>query len=402
MVNAAETEPVMLGSMLGPDEGDMDDFDDYDFGDQEPPVIVDLSNNQEDTTETDDNNDFMDEEPVSTFDKLYMFIGLFIILFQRQYLSEVAAEILMAFINIILSYTNTSCLKLPKKLSILRQHMGVDIFEEGLKRYVACKKCHKIYTLDVLLANEQTLCHHIEYPHHPSSAWSAKLCFPPSRMALPIVAVPFICLFSIYHVPKETYQEPSNHQMNHYMEPLVKELEKLYEGVPVSNDPNSPTMRALLLSVNCDIPAARKVGAFTGIQSFCACYWCDRKFTQLPGSTLRNWGGFDFAWQDRDEAKNAEGAEKWKAARTPQEWERIENKYGTRWSPLCRLKYFQRSRQRRMVNPTTGKPLLTKDHFAEMQREAELIKLPPGFDISKTKIGGHFAFMKGIYLFHPG
>ncbi|KAG2210367.1 hypothetical protein INT45_004656, partial [Circinella minor] len=277
-VNAAETEPVMLGSMLGPDEGDMDDFDDYDFGDQEPPVIMDLSNNQEDTTETDNNDDFMDE----------------------------------------------GTLPGPK--------------------------------------------------------------------------------------------EPSNHQMNHYMEPLVKELEKLYEGVPISNDPNSPTMRALLLSVNCDIPAARKVGAFTGIQSFCACYRCDRKFTQLPGSILRNWGGFDFAWQDRDEAKNAEGAEKWKAARTPQERERIENKYGTRCSPLCQLKYFQRSRQvlldpfhnlylgtckrmmelwRRMVNPTTGKPLLTKDHFAEMQREAELIELPPGFNISKTKIGGHFAFMKG-------
>ncbi|KAG2215595.1 hypothetical protein INT45_013953 [Circinella minor] len=30
-----------------------------------------------------------------------------------------------------------------------------------------------------------------------------------------------------------------------------------------------------------------------------------------------------------------------------------------------------------------------------MQREAELIELPPGFEISKSKIGGHFAFMKG-------
>ncbi|KAG2204626.1 hypothetical protein INT45_003618, partial [Circinella minor] len=204
--------------------------------------------------------------------------------------------------------------------------------------------------------------------------------------------------------------------MNNYMEPLVKELEELYKGVPISDDPSSPTMRAVLLSVNCDIPAARKVGAFTGIQSFCACYRCDRKFTQLPGSTLRNWGGFDFAWQDRDETKNAEGAEKWKAAKTPQERERVENEYGTRWSPLCRLKYFQRSRQvlldpfhnlylgtckrmmelwRRMVNPTTGKPLLTKDHFTEMQKEAEQIELPPGFEISKSKIGGHFAFMKG-------
>ncbi|KAG2208191.1 hypothetical protein INT45_000721 [Circinella minor] len=141
--------------------------------------------------------------------------------------------------------------------------------------------------------------------------------------------------------------------MNNYMEPLVKELEELYKGVPISDDPSSPTMRAVLLS---------------------------------------------------------------KAAKTPQERERIENEYGTRWSLLCRLKYFQRSRQvlldpfhnlylgtckrmmelwRRMVNPTTGKPLLTKDHFTEMQREAELIELPPGFDISKSKIGGHFAFMKG-------
>ncbi|KAI7846847.1 hypothetical protein BDC45DRAFT_528101, partial [Circinella umbellata] len=145
------------------------DFDDYDFGDQELPVVGDILNNQENTTEADNNNDFMDEESVPAFDKLYMFIGLFImgtcfnssILFQRQYLSEVAAEILMAFINIILSYTNTSCPKLPKKL---------------LKRYVACKKCHKIYTLDVLLASEKTLCNHTEYPHHPSSAWSVKLC----------------------------------------------------------------------------------------------------------------------------------------------------------------------------------------------------------------------------------
>ena len=104
-----------------------------------------------------------------------MFIGLFIILFQQQYLSEIAAEILMAFVNIILTYTNSGCTKLPKKLLILRQHIGVDVFKEGLKCYVACKKCHQIYTLDVLLANEQTLCYHIEFPHHPSSAWSTKL-----------------------------------------------------------------------------------------------------------------------------------------------------------------------------------------------------------------------------------
>ncbi|KAG2207793.1 hypothetical protein INT45_001792, partial [Circinella minor] len=60
-INAAESDPVMLGSMLGPDREEMDDFDNYDFGDGELPVEVDLPNSQENSTETDDNNSFMDE-----------------------------------------------------------------------------------------------------------------------------------------------------------------------------------------------------------------------------------------------------------------------------------------------------------------------------------------------------
>ena len=65
----------MLASMLGPDEGHMDnDFDDYDFGDQELPVVGDILNNQENTTEADDNNDFMDEGAVIYFsDYLFYF-----------------------------------------------------------------------------------------------------------------------------------------------------------------------------------------------------------------------------------------------------------------------------------------------------------------------------------------
>ncbi|KAG2213290.1 hypothetical protein INT45_014316 [Circinella minor] len=78
--------------------------------------------------------------------------------------------------------------------------------------------------------------------------------------------------------------------MNNYMEPLVKELEELYKGVPISDDLSSPTIRA----------------AFN-------------LFVRVTDAI--------------------------KAAKTPQERERIENEYGTRWSPLCRLKYFQQSRQ---------------------------------------------------------
>ncbi|KAI7846572.1 hypothetical protein BDC45DRAFT_577066 [Circinella umbellata] len=88
-----ETGSIMLESVLNPEPEELIDFDDYDFGDQQPPVVVaDPTNTWEDARETADNDNSMDEEPVPAFDKLYMFIGLFIILFQRQYLSEVAAE----------------------------------------------------------------------------------------------------------------------------------------------------------------------------------------------------------------------------------------------------------------------------------------------------------------------
>ena len=61
--------------MLGPDGEEMDDFDDYDFGDGELPVEVDLPNGQENSTETDDNNNFIDEGAVIYFSN---YICLFI------------------------------------------------------------------------------------------------------------------------------------------------------------------------------------------------------------------------------------------------------------------------------------------------------------------------------------
>ena len=52
----------MPGLVLGPDEDNINDFDDYDFGDEQPPVVgPDSSNAQEDATETDNNNNFIGE-----------------------------------------------------------------------------------------------------------------------------------------------------------------------------------------------------------------------------------------------------------------------------------------------------------------------------------------------------
>ncbi|KAG2215597.1 hypothetical protein INT45_013955 [Circinella minor] len=82
-IDAVKTRSIMLESVLDLEPEELIDFDDYDFGDQQPPVAVaDPINTWKDARETVDNDDSMDEEPVPAFDKLYMFIGLFIILFQ--------------------------------------------------------------------------------------------------------------------------------------------------------------------------------------------------------------------------------------------------------------------------------------------------------------------------------
>lgn len=53
--------------------------------------------------------------------------------------------------------------------------------------------------------------------------------------------------------------EPSKHQINHYLEPIVKELKKLYYAQQIDAAGNILLVHAALLIVACNIPAARKV-----------------------------------------------------------------------------------------------------------------------------------------------
>ena len=67
----------MLESVLDPEPEELTDFDDYDFGDQQPPVIVaDPTNTWEDAKETVDNDNSMDEGAIYLFFKVYFFISI--------------------------------------------------------------------------------------------------------------------------------------------------------------------------------------------------------------------------------------------------------------------------------------------------------------------------------------
>lgn len=72
--------------------------------------------------------------------------------------------------------------------------------------------------------------------------------------------------------------EPKLH-INSFLRPLVSDLLKLWKGVMVQNsDATSVVVRAALLSVACDIPAAQKVSGFVDPQAMKGCSKCSMTF----------------------------------------------------------------------------------------------------------------------------
>ena len=129
-------------------------------------------------------------------------------------------------------------------------------------------------------------------------------------------------------------KEAKTYEMNHYLEPLVSELEKLYVGVRMSTHehPNDEvTVRAALLMVACDIPAARKVSGFTSHNSTRACYKCVRNFTRSETANRLDYSGFDVTtWIPTTWQQNVEDAQRWLAAQNLAERRQLERETGVR------------------------------------------------------------------------
>lgn len=140
-------------------------------------------------------------------------------------------------------------------------------------------------------------------------------------------------------------KEPSNHQINHYLQPMVDELKMLYHGqhIRVTGAHNPLFVRAALLMVACDIPAARKVSGFTGINSLCACYKCERRFeARGDGGPQRDFSGFHdvHQWKLRSGVDNRQQAIRWRTCSSSRRRLELEQENGTRWSALHELSYF--------------------------------------------------------------
>lgn len=137
--------------------------------------------------------------------------------------------------------------------------------------------------------------------------------------------------------------EPPLSSLNHYLTPLVDDLVEFWEGgIHFSRTAGFPAgrlVRCALIAVVCDLPAARKVGAFASSahEHFCSVCHCTR--------SKNGYGDCDFSsWRRRTDSECRTAAEQYLNSEDNTTKQRIFDAFGMRWSELLRLSYFDVAR----------------------------------------------------------
>ncbi|KAL1928894.1 hypothetical protein VTP01DRAFT_1953 [Rhizomucor pusillus] len=208
-------------------------------------------------------------------------------------------------------------------------------------------------------------------------------------------------------------KEPKTTQTNNYLAPLLAELNVLYNGIDMKTYEHlgrEVKVRAALMMVACDIPAARKVSSFSSRNTTKACHKYARSFHVFPGTKQLKYSGFDeTAWIPRSRCENMRDAKRWLAAKTELEQKDLVRETGTRWSEPHRLEYFDVVRctvidpmhnlflgtAKRMVKLWIELGILTPKALAAMEKSTAGILIPPDMDsLSNGKIAIGFASMQ--------
>ena len=167
--------------------------------------------------------------------------------------------------------------------------------------------------------------------------------------------------------------EPT-HVMNTLLNPLVDELLTLWDGVIMkSSMQNSVIVRAALLCVSCDIPAARKVCGFVGHRGFKACTKCLKDFPTESFGDLPDYSGFEREkWPIRTNTTHRQFASEYLACQTKSEQKQNLKKHGCRYSVLLRLSYFDPIRMC-VIDPMHNLLLGTAKHMVTIWKDLKNI-----------------------------
>ncbi len=136
--------------------------------------------------------------------------------------------------------------------------------------------------------------------------------------------------------------EVSLHKINHYLAPIVDELEFLWDGITLNRTYESQGgkyIRAALILVSCDVPAARKICGH--VSALVSCHRCEKKANYE--NRQHNFAGMDDLeewFYTRSSTEHRQHALNWRRCKSDASRKRMVKQTGVRWSELLRLQYF--------------------------------------------------------------
>ena len=164
--------------------------------------------------------------------------------------------------------------------------------------------------------------------------------------------------------------------MNSFLQPLVSDLTKLWEGVCMKTANNVSIMvRAGLLCVGCDIPAARKVSGFLGHRATMGCSKCLLPFPTVKFGEKADYSNFDRTeWKQCTNDHHRSQAMKCRSCVTKSDRIEIERASGVRYSCLLELPYFNAPRMC-IIDPMHNLLLGTSKMMVEIWKTSGILSV---------------------------
>ena len=195
--------------------------------------------------------------------------------------------------------------------------------------------------------------------------------------------------------------------INSYLRPLVNELQELWAGVIMPTHTGVQVLvRAALLCVACDIPAARKVSGFVGHNAFHACSRCLKSFPTDSFGEKPDYTGSDRSnWPTRTIDAHRLHASRHKEAKTSSQKKLIEREHGCKYSVLLELPYFDVIRftvvdpmhnlllgtAKHVMSVWTTLGILEKSQFIKIQEKVDQFVTPSEVGRIPSKIASGFS-----------